>query len=166
MGFCNFLSALRGPLALCFLREEPWFRVLGIVIAMLTDVLDGYLARRFRCTSQFGAFLDPLMDRIFVAIGLSVLVHESRLDFAQVFAMLSRDMAIFLFGFYLLLSGNWARCRLQALWCGKATTALQFLVLMSVVIGVPVAPEAYTLFSILGAFALLELILINRYSVA
>ena len=64
--FSNFLSILRGPLALFFIIDNAFYRCLAIVLAMATDSLDGYLARRFQMTSQIGAFLDPLMDKFFV----------------------------------------------------------------------------------------------------
>ncbi|MCB1136857.1 MAG: CDP-alcohol phosphatidyltransferase family protein [Chlamydiia bacterium] len=159
---CNLISALRGPLALLFLREEPMARVLAILLAMCTDVLDGFIARRFQCTSQFGAFFDPLMDRVFVIFGMCVLVAEGALGQHEVFTMLSRDYAIVLFGSYLVLTGTWSQCQLRALWCGKATTILQFLVLMSVTLGIPVPGEAYSLFILLGGCALVEMILLNR----
>ena len=36
------------------------------ILAGLTDLLDGYLARKYKCVSDFGALMDPLADKIFV----------------------------------------------------------------------------------------------------
>ena len=44
---------------------------------MATDSLDGYLARKYHKTSQFGAFLDPLMDKFFVFFAVSITRKES-----------------------------------------------------------------------------------------
>ena len=44
-------------------------------VAALTDWLDGYLARRWQQTSHFGAFLDPVADKLMVAAALVLLVH-------------------------------------------------------------------------------------------
>jgi len=44
-------------------------------LAALTDLLDGYLARRFKQTSAFGAFLDPVADKLMVAAALVLLVQ-------------------------------------------------------------------------------------------
>jgi CDP-diacylglycerol--glycerol-3-phosphate 3-phosphatidyltransferase len=46
------------------------------VIAAVTDWLDGYLARRWQQTSAFGAFLDPVADKLMVAAALIVLDYD------------------------------------------------------------------------------------------
>ncbi|NIU62474.1 MAG: CDP-diacylglycerol--glycerol-3-phosphate 3-phosphatidyltransferase, partial [Pseudomonas stutzeri] len=45
-------------------------------IAALTDWLDGYLARRLEQSTPFGAFLDPVADKLMVAVALVLLVEE------------------------------------------------------------------------------------------
>ena len=47
-------------------------------IAAMTDWLDGYLARRLNQTSAFGAFLDPVADKLMVAAALIVLIKFDR----------------------------------------------------------------------------------------
>jgi len=49
---------------------------LVFTIAALTDWLDGYLARRWQQTSPFGAFLDPVADKLMVAVALVLLVQS------------------------------------------------------------------------------------------
>ena len=77
--FSNFLSLLRGPLALLFIYDNPVYRTFAIIVAMATDSLDGYLASRFGKTSQIGAFLDPLMDKFFVFFAVSMFILEGNL---------------------------------------------------------------------------------------
>jgi len=50
--------------------------MLVFVIAALTDWLDGYLARRLDATSKFGAFLDPVADKLIVAVALVMVAVE------------------------------------------------------------------------------------------
>src|ERR1051325_11252479 len=50
------------------------------IAAAITDWLDGYLARRLNQTSAFGAFLDPVADKLMVCASLLVLVHLDRAD--------------------------------------------------------------------------------------
>jgi CDP-diacylglycerol--glycerol-3-phosphate 3-phosphatidyltransferase len=50
--------------------------MLIFVFAAMTDWLDGYLARRFNATSRFGAFLDPVADKLIVAVALIVVAVD------------------------------------------------------------------------------------------
>jgi CDP-diacylglycerol--glycerol-3-phosphate 3-phosphatidyltransferase len=67
--------------------------VLFIVVA-LTDWADGYLARRLRMTSSFGAFLDPVADKFLVVAALLVLVHLHRLHALIALVIIGREIAI------------------------------------------------------------------------
>lgn len=160
--FSNTLSLLRAPLALFFLLDSPLFRCLAISLAMASDYLDGYLARRLGQTSQFGAMLDPLMDKFFVAFAFAVFIHEGRLDWLETGALICRDFAVILFGLYLHFTGNWARYQFRAIWCGKVTTLLQFLVLFCLSVGGTIPGFVFALFIALGVFALIELYLMAR----
>ena len=55
---------------------SAFFTALIFLVAALTDILDGHLARRLKQTTRFGAFLDPVADKIMVTIAL-VLVTEN-----------------------------------------------------------------------------------------
>jgi len=62
--------------------------------AAVTDWLDGYLARRLNQTSQFGAFLDPVADKLLVATALIVLVWLERADAAVAAIIIGREISI------------------------------------------------------------------------
>ena len=65
---------------LVFFLPFDWARPvcsLIFVTAGLTDILDGYLARRLNQTSRFGAFLDPVADKLMVATALVLIVHSA-----------------------------------------------------------------------------------------
>ncbi|SFU74675.1 CDP-diacylglycerol--glycerol-3-phosphate 3-phosphatidyltransferase [Nitrosomonas eutropha] len=62
--------------------------------AALTDWLDGYLARALNQTSAFGAFLDPVADKLMVAAALIVLVHLDRLDASIALIIIGREITI------------------------------------------------------------------------
>lgn len=160
----NGLSVLRIPLACLFLVDSPFIRCWTIICAMVTDILDGYLARRYGQVSQIGAALDPLTDKFFTLVAMGVLFVEGKLLGWQMVTLVSRDIAVVLFGCYLYLSGNWSRYHLRAIWCGKITTALQFFVLMGLTLGFEVPFAAFGLLIILGFLSLLELFLVARAS--
>lgn len=58
------------------LAWSPFACALVFTIGALTDWLDGYLARRWQQTSPFGAFLDPVADKLMVAVALVLLVQS------------------------------------------------------------------------------------------
>ena len=64
------------------------------LVAAITDAFDGYLARRWNQTSAFGAFLDPVADKLMVAGALLVLVQLGRLDALLAFIIIGREITI------------------------------------------------------------------------
>jgi cardiolipin synthase len=64
------------------------------IIAAVTDWFDGYLARRWNETSAFGAFLDPVADKLMVAGALLVLVEFDRVNAVVAFIIIGREIAI------------------------------------------------------------------------
>ncbi|MGC9457156.1 MAG: CDP-diacylglycerol--glycerol-3-phosphate 3-phosphatidyltransferase [Halothiobacillaceae bacterium] len=82
MNLPNFLTWLRivaiPLLVLVFFLPVPWAGPAAAVLFLLaavTDALDGYLARRLNQQSRFGAFLDPVADKLIVAAALVLLVQ-------------------------------------------------------------------------------------------
>jgi cardiolipin synthase len=64
------------------------------IVAALTDWFDGYLARRWNQTSAFGAFLDPVADKLMVAGALLLLVQLDRTNAIIAFIIIGREIAI------------------------------------------------------------------------
>jgi CDP-diacylglycerol--glycerol-3-phosphate 3-phosphatidyltransferase len=67
--------------------------VLFVMVA-LTDWLDGYLARKLNQTSAFGAFLDPVADKILVCAALLVLLELGRVNALVALVIIGREIAI------------------------------------------------------------------------
>jgi len=65
-----------------------------LVVAALTDWLDGYLARTLQQTSAFGAFLDPVADKLMVAAALIILMQLDRADTVVAFIIIGREITI------------------------------------------------------------------------
>jgi CDP-diacylglycerol--glycerol-3-phosphate 3-phosphatidyltransferase/cardiolipin synthase len=70
------------------------FATVLFVGAALTDWFDGWIARRFDQSSAFGAFLDPVADKLMVAAALIVLVQLGRVDALIALIIVGREIAI------------------------------------------------------------------------
>jgi cardiolipin synthase len=64
------------------------------IVAAVTDWFDGFLARRWNQTSAFGAFLDPVADKLMVTGALLVLLQLDRVNAAIAFVIIGREIAI------------------------------------------------------------------------
>ena len=76
------------------LAERNLLATAIFMAAAFTDWLDGYLARRLNQTSAFGAFLDPVADKLMVAAALIVLVHLGRADAIVASIIVGREITI------------------------------------------------------------------------
>ncbi len=76
------------------LHYKHLFSALLFAFAAITDWLDGYLARRLNQGSAFGAFLDPVADKLMVAAALILLVSLGQVDAIIAFIIIGREIAI------------------------------------------------------------------------
>jgi len=95
---CSRILAIPLIVGVFYLPAAPPLRnliatILFVAVA-LTDWLDGYLARRLRQTSAFGAFLDPVADKFLVCAALLVLLHMQRIDVFVALIIIGREIAI------------------------------------------------------------------------
>lgn len=74
--------------------ERDLFATLLFMGAAFTDWLDGYLARRLNQTSSFGAFLDPVADKLIVAAALIILVELDRTNAVVATIIIGREITI------------------------------------------------------------------------
>ncbi len=75
-------------------HEANLFATIAFVIAAITDWFDGWLARRLGQMSAFGAFLDPVADKLMVAAALVMLVQLGRADAVLAFVIIGREITI------------------------------------------------------------------------
>ena len=79
-GLTTLRIALIPALVVVYYLPYPWAHpaaALIFALAGVTDWLDGYLARRLQQTSMFGAFLDPVADKLIIATALVLLVEDA-----------------------------------------------------------------------------------------
>ncbi len=158
----NIISLLRIPLALLFLKGSTLYRAVAIILAMASDGLDGFYARRYSKCTKIGTLLDPLTDKLFVIAVLSELFIEQRITWMESAILISRDFSVLLFGVYLIFTKNLANYRFRAIWCGKVTTLLQFTVLLALTLHLPIPSYLYSVFIVLGILALFELYFVDH----
>ena len=158
LSLSNTLSLLRAPLAFGLLINSIPIRIIVVFLAMCTDCLDGYLARKNRTASQFEAVLDPAMDKFFVYFALAIFLSEGNLSVWEACAMLSRDFFLCLFAVYLSCAHLWRNYKYQSIRWGKVSTSMQFISLIGLSLGIHIPPIVFALFIITGCLAFIELL--------
>ena len=108
-----------------------WVNVTATLIfavAAITDWLDGYLARRLNQTSSFGAFLDPVADKLMVAAALIVLVEFERVGAVIALIIIGREIAISALREWMAGAGQSSSVGVAMI--GKVKTAVQMIAIL------------------------------------
>lgn len=140
----NVLTLLRIVLipvfVLVFYAPYAWSNLFSAAIfglAALTDWLDGYLARRLKQSSVFGAFLDPVADKLMVAIALVVLVQQNPTVLFTIPAAIIVGREIVISALREWMSEIGARTRVAVSVIGKIKTAAQMLAILLLIYDLP-----------------------------
>src|SRR3954468_6226403 len=105
----NIVSLSRVILAVAFvMARDADARIWFVFAAAITDMLDGWLARRAGLVSRFGALVDPFADRVFVLVAVSTFVWEGTMTTREYFVMISRDLMTAI-GFLVARVISWLR---------------------------------------------------------
>ncbi len=123
-------------LLVLFLAPEPVNRYVAVIIfivASLTDMLDGKIARKYNLVSNFGKFMDPLADKLLVMSALVSMVALEDLAAWVVIVILAREFAIT--GFRTLAME--ANIVMAASWWGKVKTTTQMIMIPVVLLQLP-----------------------------
>ena len=103
------------------------------IIASLTDLLDGYIARHYHQISDFGKFMDPLADKCLVVTALSVFVAEGTLAAWILVVVLVREFAVSGMRLIAVEKGR----VIAAGWSGKVKTASTMVCICLILFGIP-----------------------------
>ena len=103
------------------------------IIASLTDMLDGKIARKYNLVTNFGKFMDPLADKLLVCSALICLVELKELPAWMVIVIISREFIIS--GFRLVASDNGVV--IAASYWGKFKTTFQMIAVVLLIVGIP-----------------------------
>lgn len=106
------------------------------VIAGFTDWLDGFLARKLDQTTPFGAFLDPVADKLMVAISLAVIIEEHRSMWITLPAMVIIGREIVVSALREWMAERGKRDNVAVSFIGKVKTAGQMWAILLLIIAV------------------------------
>ena len=143
MNLPNKLTTLRVimiPFFVFFLlwqnSENHTFRMIALalfIIASLTDLLDGKIARKYNLVTNFGKFMDPLADKLLVCSALICLIELNALPAWMVIIIISREFIIS--GFRLIASDNGVV--IAASYWGKFKTTFQMVSVVLLILDIP-----------------------------
>ena len=126
MTTANKLTILRVLMIPAFLVVLYWgfpgcrYVALGIyIVACLTDLLDGYIARHYNQVSDFGKFMDPIADKVLVLSAMSMFVSWGRMPAWILVVVIARELAVSALRMIAVDNGR----VIAAGWSGKVKTA-------------------------------------------
>ncbi len=145
MNVPNMLTLLRLALipvfVLLFYLPFKWVNLVCtavFTVAALTDLLDGYLARRLGQTSAFGAFLDPVADKLMVGVVLVLLVSVHPTPFMAIPAAVIIGREIAVSGLREWMAGFGERTTVAVSVVGKIKTTIQMIAMILLIYREPV----------------------------
>lgn len=127
------------PFFLVFLYTDLWGRgnlyiaAAIFIIASLTDLIDGKIARKYNLVTNFGKFMDPLADKLLVCSAMIALVDLGKIAGWIVIVIIAREFIIS--GFRLIASDNGVV--IAASYWGKFKTAFQMVTVIVLILNIP-----------------------------
>ena len=129
---------------------KNWTAMTIFAVAAITDWLDGYLARLWGEVSAFGAFLDPVADKLMVAAALIVLVWLGRAESYLAMIIIGREIAISALREWMAQLG--AGKSVAVAFIGKVKTVAQMTAIIALLLHEPLIPGVST--PLLGTISL------------
>ena len=119
------------PVMAYYLADEAYEIALPIfLVAALSDLADGYIARRFKIVSKLGATLDPIADKLNMLVATVLLAWHMLLPLWLAIAIVTRDIVIVVGALaYRLVRGP---VKIAPTWLSKVNTFIEFTVLLLV----------------------------------
>lgn len=121
------------PFVVLLLMGYDWISLGIFVLASLTDLIDGKIARKYGLVTNFGKFMDPLADKILVCSALICLIQLERIPAWVVIVIIAREFIIS--GFRLIASDN--DVVIAANMWGKYKTTFQMIMVILMLANIP-----------------------------
>ena len=149
------LSRVFAALALFFdVGLSPLFCLLWAVIS---DVLDGAVARYFKAETLVGRYIDPIADKVFALAFVYYLYIKNSFSCFQLVALFSRDISLIIFWLGLLIFGKVRQWHVRSFVLGKVMTSLQFVVFFLKIKDVEISTLFWSVLLVVGIGAFFEL---------
>ena len=145
-----FVGVFYLPATMLSLPGKNWLAMTVFALAAITDWADGYLARKWGQTSAFGAFLDPVADKLMVAAALILLVWLDRAEAWLAIIIIGREIAISALREWMAQLGQ--SKSVAVAFIGKVKTGAQITAIIALLLYQPVIPGISTIW--LGTIAL------------
>lgn len=154
----GLLSLLRVPLAIAFpfVVENPALAITVLLLAGVSDVLDGWVARRYSGVTATGCALDPITDKFFVFVVAATLIVRDILEPWGLLLLSTRELGELPIVAWLLRSHAARRRRSEhpkANLAGKAATVLQFATVVWALLRWPHVEVWLVATAVMGAYA-------------
>ncbi len=142
MNLPNKLTVLRMvmvPFFVAFLLLSPqhpsfkWIALVLFIVASLTDLIDGKIARKYNLVTDFGKFMDPLADKILTISGMICLIELDRIPAWIVIIIVAREFIIS--GFRLIAAEKGVV--IAANYWGKFKTTFQMIMIILMIANIP-----------------------------
>lgn len=145
-----FVGVYYLPSEMVSMPQKNWLAMSVFALAAITDWADGYLARRWGQTSAFGAFLDPVADKLMIAAALIVLVWLDRAETWLAIIIIGREIAVSALREWMAQIGK--SKSVAVAFIGKVKTVAQITAIIALLLYQPVIPGIDT--RLLGKVAL------------
>ena len=155
-----FVGVYYLPPSLLLMPAKNWVAMTIFALAAITDWADGWLARRWGQTSAFGAFLDPVADKLMVVAALIVLVWLDRADAWLCMIIIGREIAISALREWMAQLGK--SKSVAVAFIGKVKTGAQITAIIALLLYQPVIPGISTVW--LGTTALWVAVILTLWS--
>ena len=133
----NILTLLRiacVPVFIILMLNNKIYPAIGIfLLAEITDVLDGIIARRFNLITPFGKIADPVADKLMQLSALFIFSIKDMIPKIIPWLVFSKELFLLLSGLYLTKK----KIDMSSKWFGKLTSVILFIAIMMVFLGVP-----------------------------
>lgn len=137
MNIPNILTTIRFfivPVFAYFLIVRSYaVATLLFLVAGMTDILDGYMARKFNMTTKWGKLADPLADKITQVTALAILTYQDKIPIIIVIVVAIKELLMVVGGILLYKD----RVVVAAGWYGKLATVVFYLAIVMIIFDTP-----------------------------